>query len=156
MSTPSSPWPGLSVTLYVRGFLLLAVSAIAIRWPEETLLGMTAVAGGLVALFGVIEHAMVIGSDASARLKGLVSLHAFLSLFVGAVAIAATLIPHPDPSLPGLLYLGASCTAVYAVLQIAAALWIRNETALARAGSGLGSRPDRQLTMAAHPHGIAP
>lgn len=191
MSTTSVPWAGLWVTLYVRGFLLLAAAAIAIRWPDKTLLGMTAVAGGVVAALGVFEYAIVSASNASRRTKGLVALHALMSVAFGALAIAArfaapdttrdfaavwlllqsalvlavarhvpsaghargvllawsaanvvcafVVAAHPVMPLPGLLYIGAAYTAVYGVIQIAAALWIRDRTTLASGLSRLGS-----------------
>lgn len=168
----------VSVVLYLRGFALLGLAAVAIRWPDETLLNAMVTAGVVVGVLGVCELAVTGLSAATRATKGLISMHAALSIAFGVVSLASLAAPlsvtmrlvgawllihavialaiasrvtssrfarallmswsalnvaaalavtaYTGATLAVLMYTGAAYAAVYGVLQIATARWIRN------------------------------
>jgi hypothetical protein len=83
----------VSLVLYVRGFVLLALAAIALRWPDDVLFGAMLTAGVLVGALGVFELGVAGVAEASPETKRLMALHALVSIGFGAVALAAGLVP---------------------------------------------------------------
>lgn len=79
----------VSVVLYLRGFALLALAAVAIRWPDEVLYNAMLTAGVVVGVLGVCELALVAVSSTVASAKGLMMVHACLSIAFGALALMA-------------------------------------------------------------------
>ena len=79
-----------SVVLFFRGFLLLMLASIAVRWPEETLVNAVVTAGGVVSLLGVLEIVVALLTHARRATRSLIVGHALLSIAFGAVAVAAS------------------------------------------------------------------
>jgi uncharacterized membrane protein HdeD (DUF308 family) len=176
MPLTRSDWARISLVLYLRGFLLLGLSAVAVRWPRETLFDAMVTAGGVMGVLGLLELLLAAVTHVGRQTRTLMVVHAALAVTFGVVAITASmaaasttiqviavwLLLHavvalalasrmptmPDrralvtwsvvnlacsfvvvafPTLPPaeLLYLGAAYAAVYAILQIGVALWIR-------------------------------
>ena len=78
-----------SLILFVRGFLLVMLASVAIRWPEETLLNAVVVGGVVLAAIGVIEIPFALLSHVRRSTRALLLAHAILSIAFGAVGAAA-------------------------------------------------------------------
>jgi uncharacterized membrane protein HdeD (DUF308 family) len=78
----------LAFVLFVRGAFLVLLGAVAIRWPEHTLLLSMVAAGGILGCFGLFEvlAASVSGTLPSTKLF-LVG-HGILSVALGGIAVA--------------------------------------------------------------------
>lgn len=88
-SVPSTELSHASLVLFVRGFAVLLLASIAVRWPEETLLGAMVTASSVVAVLGVFELAFAVVSNATRGTRSMMILHALLSISFGAVTASA-------------------------------------------------------------------
>jgi uncharacterized membrane protein HdeD (DUF308 family) len=77
-----------ATVLFLRGFLLAGLAAVAVRWPEVTLLTSMGTAGAIVGILGVFELAVAVFSGSSRMTRGLLFMHAYLSLTFAGVSLA--------------------------------------------------------------------
>lgn len=80
----------LAAVMYVRGFAVLALGAIGVRWPEEGLWAVIGVAGVIVTLLGVVELVLALRSTADRAVTSLLRYIALVSVAFGFVSFAAT------------------------------------------------------------------
>ena len=78
----------LAAILYVRGFLLLALGAIGVRWPQQSLASVITIAGITLSLLGAIEATLAIFSRANKQTASLLRYIAFVSLAFGLVSLS--------------------------------------------------------------------
>jgi hypothetical protein len=86
---PATDLPRISLVLFVRGFVLLALAAVAVRWPEETLVDAMVTAGAVVGFLAVFELTLALLSAARRDTKALMVLHALMSIAFAGIAISA-------------------------------------------------------------------
>jgi hypothetical protein len=79
-----------AAVLFVRGFLLVMLASVAVRWPEETLITAVGTAGLVLAALGLIEIPVAIVSHVRGSTRTLMLAHAILSIAFGAVGTAAS------------------------------------------------------------------
>ena len=83
----------LAAIMYVRGFLLLALGAIGVRWPQQSLASVITIAGITLSLLGAIEATLAIFSRANKQTASLLRYVAFVSLAFGLVSLAVRTSP---------------------------------------------------------------
>jgi hypothetical protein len=117
MSQPSAELSRTSVVLFVRGGLLIALAAVAVRWPEETLLLAMVAAGAVAGTLGLIE---VAGASVS---KTLLSSRIFYLghglIFVGFGVLTATVSVATVPAATWLIVAWLLLHVTYAFLLAA-------------------------------------
>lgn len=86
---PSSEQSRLAAVMYVRGFTVLALGAIAIRWPQSGLWIAIGLAGAIVTLLGIVEVALAFRSKADKTVASLLRYIGMVSLGFGLVSFAA-------------------------------------------------------------------
>ena len=89
MSTSQRDLERVSIVLYLRGFVLLGLAAVAVRWPDDTLFQAMLTAGVVVGVLGACELLVAGLSTAVRATKGLITTHAVLSIAFGLVSLAA-------------------------------------------------------------------
>lgn len=110
----------LSTVLLVRGFALLAFAAIAVRWPEQSLLDAVRYAGGIAVFLGVVELGMSLAGHALLSVRAFRVGHALTSVTFGAVAAMARDLPVDQALIVATVWLGGY-TAL--LLLLSARLW---------------------------------
>ena len=80
----------LAAIMYVRGFVVLALGAIGLRWPQSTLEMVIVMAGAIVTLLGVAEMLVASRSHADKPVKSLLLYVAAVSIAFGAVSLAVS------------------------------------------------------------------
>lgn len=110
----------LGTLLLFRGFALLALAGIAVRWPEQSMVGMVKVAGVLAIILGIAELGIAMAGPALASTRYFRVGHSLTSITFGIAAAAAAGRPLDEALTLALLWL-----AVYAafLLLLAARLW---------------------------------
>lgn len=87
----SSEQSRLAAVMYVRGFSVLALGAIAIRWPQSFLWIAIGLAGAIVTLLGIVEITLAARSPADRAVTSLLRYVAMVSIAFGLVSFAAIL-----------------------------------------------------------------
>ena len=106
----------LARLLYLRGFLLIAAGAIAVRWPSETLASMLVAAGATTAILGLLELVCAVAIQRMAYHRYLAVLHAAVAMGFGAIALAAATL-----DVATLVSLCATWLVLHAILLLAIA-----------------------------------
>lgn len=122
----------LSTVLLIRGFALLALGAIAVRWPEQSLGDAVRYAGGIAVFLGIVELGIAMAGQALLSARAFLIGHAVASIGFGLVSGAMT-IRSRDAALDlAMLWLGAYAAfllllaarlSVFRRIRDAALLW---------------------------------
>ena len=83
----------LATVLYVRGFAVLALGAVGVRWPQDGLWIAIGLAGVIVTLLGIVELVLAFRSAAERPIKSLQRYVALVSIAFGVTSLAQQFAP---------------------------------------------------------------
>jgi hypothetical protein len=123
MSEPSVEMSRLSFVLFLRGMFLILLSAVAIRWPEPTLLIAMVAAGGVVGSLGVFEVAAASVSETLPSTRVFLLGHGLVSVAFGVLTATIPVVSVPAATTLSLVWLLLYLTYT---LLLTARLWYRH------------------------------
>lgn len=123
MPQPSVEMSRLSFVLSLRGVFLILLSAVAIRWPEPTLLIAMVLAGGVVGSLGIFEVAAASVSEALPSTRVFLLGHGLVSVAFGVLTATIPVVSMPAATALSLLWLLLYLTYT---LLLTARLWYRH------------------------------
>jgi uncharacterized membrane protein HdeD (DUF308 family) len=107
----------------LRGLAAVLFSIAAFGWPQQTLTALVLVFGAYLVVDGVFSLVYAFGSGT--RFRGVSALEGLASIAVGIVALV-----WPGITTTAILYLIAAWAVVTGILEIIAAVWLRDLDAI--------------------------
>ena len=118
----------LATILLIRGLVLLAMGALAVRWPREAIAEAVQYAGGIAVFLGILELGTALAGEALMSIRFFRAGHAVTSITFGFIAGAVATRPIEDGLVLAVLWLGGYAAFL---LLLTARLWVYRKVRLA-------------------------